>query len=499
MKENSNKALITNSTILYLNLAITSICGFMTTRFALQALGVVDYGLFSVIGGIIAIISIINTIMVSTSNRFIAISIGKNDTQETNNIFNICLKIHFKIALITALIAYPLGIWYIYEILNYDGDIQNAIYIYIISTTASIISFAIVPYHGLLTAKERFKVFCIPSAISHIAKLIFAYVLVSHFENKLILYSVFIAITTLYPCIIYIMYCRKHFRNIVKWKRIEDKEKTKEIISFSGWVGYGAIAYIGRNQGAAILVNSFFNTIMNTAFGIANSINAIVGMFAKTITQPIEPQITKSYAAGNKERCDNLLVFSTKITYILVLFIACPFFLECEWVLSLWLGDVPPFATTFTILIIIDTLIESLNSGIKSIIFASGKIKLFQVIPSTIKIVAIVAAYFVLDNGNASYSLLYVYICSSIIIVIINQWILHKSFDYNLIKMLKQSYLPSISITILFLPLIFIELNYHPIINILIGFAYLLILILLIGITHKEKSYILSLITKSKK
>lgn len=499
MKENTNKALLTNSAILYINLAVTSVCGFLATRYVLQALGVVDYGLYSVIGGIISIISIINTIMVSTSNRYIAIAIGKHNIEEANKIFNICFNIHLKIALVTALIAYPIGIWYIYEFLNYDGDIQNAIYVYLISITASIISFVIVPYHGLLTAKERFKVFCIPSVISHIAKLILAYILVYYFDNKLIIYSIFIAITTLYPCIIYIIYCRKHFYEIVEWKRIRDKEKTKEIISFSGWVGYGAIAYVGRNQGGAIIVNLFFNTIMNTAFGIANSINAIVGMFAKTITQPIEPQITKSYAAGNIMRCENLLVTSTKLTYILVLLIACPFFLECEWILSLWLDKVPPFAATFTVLVIIDTLVESLNSGIKTIIFASGKIKLFQIIPSTIKLLAIIVAYFVLDAGYESYSLLYVYIFSSLVIVFANQWILHKSCNYNYKTLIRKSYLPSISITILFLPLIFIELNYHPIINILIGFAYLLILILLIGITHKEKSYILSLITKSKK
>ena len=437
--------------------------------------------------------------MVSTSNRYIAIAIGKNDIQEANKIFNICLRIHSKIALFTAIIAYPIGIWYILNILNYDGNIQNAIYIYIISISASILTFITIPYHGLLTAKERFWVFCAPSVISHIARLIFAYILVFYFENKILVYSIFTAITTVYPCIIYVIYCRKNFKEIVTLKKVKDIEKTKEIISFSGWVGYGAIAYVGRNQGAAIIVNAFFNTVMNTAFGIANSINAIIGMFARTITQPIEPQITKSYVADNKERCENLLIMSTKLTYILVLIIACPFFLECEWILSLWLGKVPPYATTFTILIIIDALVESLNSGIKSIIYASGNIKLFQIIPSTIKLIAIFVAYIFLDAGYASYSLLYVYIFSSSIIVIVNQWILHKSFQYNFKKQLLKSYLPSILITILFLPIVFIKLNYHPLINITIGFVYLFTLTLLIGITAKERKYILKYITKSKK
>lgn len=489
MKENTNKALVINSVVLYTRLIITSICGFLTTRYALMAIGVVDYGLFSVIGSIITFISIINTIMVSTSNRYIAVAIGKGDVNEANSLFNICFQLHAVIALLTLLIAFPIGYWYIGNILNYEGDIYNAYFIFTVSVTSSIFTFLIVPYQGLLTAKERFFIFSIPDIISNVLRLILAYLLLFYFENKVIVYASFLAISTLYPSIIYIYYCRKHFLNIVEFKLVKDNAKVREILSFSTWVGYGAVAYVGRAQGAALLVNAFFNTIMNTALGIANSINGIIGLFSKSISQPIDPQITKAYAAGDHQRANNLLVLSTKMTYLVIFIISVPFLVECEWILSLWLGDVPPYAVIFTLLLIVDTLIDSMNSGIKSIIFASGKIKLFQIIPSTLKLVAVFAAFLVLDNGTPPYYLLVTYIVFTIFTFFANQWILHKSLGYNNKLLINRSYLPSFCVTLGFVPFIFLveKLEWHPVCIIVISLLYSVCLIFIFGMSNNEK------------
>lgn len=498
MKENTNRAIFANSIILYSRLAITAICGFVTTRFALQALGFVDYGLFSVIGGIITFISLINTIMVSTSSRYISVSVGKNDLGETNKIFNICLQIHIVIAIITAIIAYPLGIWYINNYLNYSGDITNAIIIYIISATASIFTFITVPYHGLLTAKERFLVFCYPDVISHILRLILAYILMHHFKSKLLIYGAFMGITTIYPSFIYIKYCHKHFADVVKLKYVKDKFLAKDILSFSSWVSYGAVAYVGKNQGTALLVNAFFNTIMNTALGVANTINSAISLFSRSITQPIEPQISKSYASGNSMRCDELLVMSTKYTFLVVLLISSPFLIECKWILSLWLGkgQIPPYAELFTILIIVDTLIDSLNAGIKSLIFASGNIKLFQIIPSTIKLLSVLGAFFILRSGYPCYYLVYSYIFASALIVFVNQLILSKSLKYNTLALFKYSYFPSLVVSMLFIPILFIKIPFHPVINVLVGVTYLIILMFIFGLSSKERSYIIKMLHK---
>ena len=183
MQENTNRAIVINSIVLYSKMAITTICSLLITRFALKALGSNDFGLYSVLGGIISLIAIFNTIMLSTSNRFIAVAIGKNNVEEANIQFNVCLTVHILIALFTMSIAIPIGNWYVNSFINYEGDINNALMVFNISIISSIISFVGVPYNGLLMAKERFHVFSFIDIIAHVLKLIIAYLLIDHFDQ----------------------------------------------------------------------------------------------------------------------------------------------------------------------------------------------------------------------------------------------------------------------------------------------------------------------------
>lgn len=499
MQENTNKSLTVNTLILYARLAVTSICGLFTTRFALEALGVSDYGLFSVIGSIISFIAIINTIMVSTSNRFIAVAIGKGDIADANKQFNVCLTIHIAIAICTIIFAFPIGSWYINNYLNYDGDINNALMIFRFTVFASVITFIGIPYNGLLTAKENFIVFCIPDIISHILKLLVAYLLVSHFEQKLMIYSLSIAIFTAYPVLVYIIYCYRHYHEISALKFVKDKKSYKDIFAFSSWVGYGAIAYVGKAQGSAILVNAFFSTVMNTALGIANSINSIIVSFAQNVAQPIAPQITKSYASGDIERSRHLLVLSTKLTFLVMFLVSSPFLVGANWILEHWLGTVPDYATLFTILVIVDALIDSMNSGIKNIIFASGRIKLFQVAASTLKLMAIFAAFIALKMGCPAYSLLLVYIAFSVLVFFTNQWVLNRTLKFDNAFLWQKSYLPSMLIVALFSPCFFMRFCIAQSYAILFSFTYLCILILFVGFTRSERQYIFSMISQKLK
>ena len=497
IKENTNKAIAKNTIILYAKLIITALCGFLTTRFALQALGVVDFGLFSILGSIISFVAILNTIMVSTTNRYIAVALGKDDIQEANTQFNVCLMFHLVIAIISALIAYPIGFWYIHHALHYDGDIENALFVYNVTVTASIFSFFSVPFSGLLTAKENFLNFAVPEIIGSILRLGVTFLLTLYFTHKLFIYSSFNAAYALYPPISYIIYCRKHYKPIVRFRLVKETKFYKDIVSFSGWVAYGAIAYIGKAQGAAILVNLFFSTIMNSALGIANTVNSLVGRISRSASQSIDPQITKCFAAGNRERSDYLLVLSTKITFFVMFLIATPFLVDCEWILSIWLKEVPEYAGIFTILLIVDNLVESLNSGVKSIIFASGKIKLFQIIPSTLKLLSIVFAYLVLKAGAPPYALIEVYILFEIIVVVFNQIILRKTVQYDNKMLFMKSYLPSLLIVLLTLPFFFINpLNIIPIIRICITLCYVCVLMAFLGLSKSERSQLLTIISK---
>lgn len=487
MKENTNRAIAYNSLILYVKMAFSIVCGFLTTRFALQALGIVDYGLYSVLGSIISFISIFNTIMLSSSNRFIAVALGKGDEEEVNKQFNVNLAIHTAIALIAILVAIPIGDWYISRYVNYDGPLSNAMMVYVISVVASIMSFVGVPYNGLLMAKEKFIVFSVIDVILHIFRLVVAWLLVNHFEQKLFIYTMSMGLSIAITTLIYMIYCNRHYHEIVRFRVVRDKQMYKNIFNFSSWVAVGAVTYVARGQGAALIVNSFFSTVMNTAMGLASSVNQYVSMFAGNIIQPMQPQITKSYAAGNTKRTDELLIMSTKYSFLFVLLLGSFFFVEPDWLLGLWLGEVPPYTTIFLVLLIINNLVESLNSGVSNILWANGNIRLYQVCVSSLNLAAIILGYMVLRNGADAYFLLVAYIAVSIIKFFVIQWVLRRTLNYDNGKLWKHSYFPSIIITVLYLPVLFLPDVLHPIIKLTISFCYILSLIWFIGFKQEER------------
>lgn len=494
--KNQNKLIAVNSIILYIKLIVMTITSFFTTRFALQALGVNDYGLFSVLGSIMAFISIFNNIMVSTSNRFISVAIGKGNIKDINEQFNINFTIHTILAIVALLVALPLGDYYIYNYINYEGEINTAINVFHYTVIGSIISFMSVPYNGLLMAKENFLVFSITDILTHILKMLVAYVLIYFFQEKLLIYAFTQGFITAIPFVVYLAYCRKHYSEIVRFQICYDKQKYKDVFSFSGWVAYGAFAFVGKNQASSIFVNLFFNTAMNAALGLANTISSLINGFAKSIAQPIAPQITKNYASGNYERCYSLFVLSNKLTYFVTFIVSLPFLVDSEYIFKLWLGQVPEYVVSFTKLIIIDTLIISLNSGINNLIFASGNIKLYQFSISTIRFIAVGAAYIVLKIGAPSYSILYTYIAFSIIIFIVGQWTLERITHFNNWILWKKSYLPSLLIGLLALPCYLFHFDMSDLFHLIISEVWLCIVIWKIGLSKNEKNKIYKSIVK---
>lgn len=494
MQENTNRAILINSIILYVKLIITAITGLLTTRFALKALGVDDFGLFSVVGGVISFIAIVNTIMMSTSNRFIATAIGKDDDRLINDTFNVNVIIHVVIAIITLVIAYPLGDWYILNHINYDGDINLVITVYHITIIGSVISFIGVPYNGLLIAKERFVVFSLTEIIASIIKVVVSYLLISNFSDKLSVYSWTICLTTAFPTLVFIAYCRKVFPKIVALKFVKSWTLYQEMLNFSVWVGYGAITTVGKSQGAALIVNKFFNTAMNTALGLANSVNSIVLTFANNISRSISPQIVKSYASGDKARSEQLVIMASKYSFLVLLFVSSPFLVAPEWIFSIWLGTVPDCVIIFSILIIIDALIGVFNAGIPDLIFASGNIKWYQIIVNTMFLLSIVAAFFVLRTGTPAYFLQITYILFSFVVLALRQIVLNKVVKFNNWKLVKESYFPCIIVAICFVPIIFLKSLVHPVVMIIVSLLYLVALDFIIVLSRAERQYISSFI-----
>ena len=243
-------------------------------------------------------------------------------------------------------------------------------------------------------------------------------------------------------------------------------------------------------------MNLFFNTVMNTAMGLANSVNHILLMFANNATKSISPQITKSYAAGNIDRSESLVCFASRLSFLVMFSISVPFLLVPEYIYGLWLGQVPPFVVVFTYLMIIDALIGSLNAGIPELIFATGKIKWYQIIVNSFFIASVVVAYFVLKLGAPAYALIMTYIVFSLIVLVVRQIVLNRVVHFNNRKLLKESYLPSGLVVAFIMPCFFFRPPIHPLLWLTIVMIYELSVVYLVGINSREREYIKSFLHK---
>lgn len=492
MKENSNQSIAINSIMMYVRLAIVSVCGLLYTRFALQALGVVDYGMFAVVGGMVALMAISNSIMISVSNRFIAVAVGKGDSDATNKAFNVNLVIHILIAAATVLLAIPVGHWYTAHYVNYAGNLQNVYLVCDISIIASAISFVGVPYNGLLLARERFFVYCSTDVGAAMLKLVVTWLLIDHFEHKLLIYALTMAVMTAYPTFVFMFYCKRHFPNIVRFRLIRDLAAYWTVLKFSFAVGIGTLMGMIKLQGTQLIINVFFTTIVNSAIAVANAVNQLIQMFANNISKSIAPQIYKSHAAGDEERYTYLVCLSSRITYLVMLMVSLPFLLIPETLFGLWLKEVPEGTLLFSRLMIIDILIVSLNAGIVDLIFASGRIYLYQIVVNILVATSVVAGFLAVKSGFGAESLFYFYMIFSAIIFFIRPIIMLRVVKFRISSLIRDSYLPVFYVTLLTAPVFLLRETINAWLLILIVMLWYLTIVWFTGLEAKEKKAILN-------
>ena len=350
----------------------------------------------------------------------------------------------------------------------------------------------IVPYNAILMARERFYVFCGVEAIVSILKLFFTYLLLQYHGNKLEMYTYIIAAATFMPGIFYYIYCKKHFKEYIQIKVVSGFSNYKPILKFSVWSGYGAFIQVGQTQCAALFVNAFFSTLMNTALGVTNYLKSAVVMLSDNLTKSISPQITKNYASGNMTRCINLMVLISKISFFATLIISTPFLIYPEFIINIWLGQVPEYSVLFTKIVMITIVIGSFNKGISEYIFATGNIKVYQFIVNSLLFISVVVAYIVLKIGAEAYSILYVYLFFELLAVFVRQIILRKIYNFNNIILYKRSYAPSLLIAFISTSFVLFKDFLSPLLGILIFAFVQFVCFAIIGLTKVERNKVIN-------
>lgn len=429
---NDNKKIALNTIILYLKLIISIIIGLYTSRIILLALGIEDYGLYSVIGGIVTIMNFLGSSMLSTSYRFIAIEMGKGGNGNLNKIYNTVLFIHIILSIFLIILGETVGVYYINNYLNVNPErIPDALFVLHLSLISSAFVVISVPSNGLIIAREKFVFSALVEIGRTVLKLFMIIALSYYIGNKLRMFAVIMAIFNMILPISFSLYTYVKERDVVKFKFNVNFQDYKEIFSYAMWIMFGSLAAMVQTQGAAILVNKFFTLIMNAAYGIASQVNGYVQMLVKSLGQATVPQIMKSYSSGNQKRTMTLVFVISKFSFFLMLFPVASLLISIEDVLKIWLKDVPPYATVFIFFMLINGLIYTLECGFDSAIQATGKIKMSQIGYSIIGLSVFPISYLCYRFGAPVYTIIIVTIFASICNIIFHSYILNKLTDFT--------------------------------------------------------------------
>lgn len=402
ISKNKNR-IAKNALYLYARMFLSMGISLFTSRIILNTLGILDYGIWNVVGGVIVMFSFLNSSMVGCTNRFLSFELGRKDLCKLQKVFSTSLNIHILIAFLILILGETIGLWFLHEkLIIPENRVFAANVVYQLSIISSIISITQVPYNAMIIANERMNIYAYIEILNVILKLLIVYMLYISPWDKLITYSILTLSISIIIAAIYRIYCIKHFHSCKYQFKIE-KNIALPMISFSGWDLYGNAAVMARTQGVNMLLNIFFTAAMNAASAIATQVQTAVGSFATNILSAFRPQIVKNYANGNKQIMVELIREAAIYTTFLLLLLALPLIFEIKYVLQLWLKEPPFYATILCQYTLIFNIIANLSTVLVSGIHATGYIKRSSFINGTCYLLVIPFAYFAYRAGFEAY------------------------------------------------------------------------------------------------
>lgn len=404
-----------------------------TTRIVLHELGISDYGIYNVVGGIVAMFTFLSNAMSNAIQRFYSYEIGKNDSLKIQAIYKTSLIVQFIIACIVLVSSEIIGTWYIDNKINIPiSRIFAAKWILHFSIFSLIVIIFQAPYSALIIAKERMNYYAIVSVINAVLSLLIAIALKFASADKLIIYGALFFIVQLISFFAYFFYCKKNFKE-ARLTSGHDINLIKSLSSFSTWSLIGSFAWILKDQGVNLILNIFYGPAVNAARGIAVQVNGGVQSFVSNIGVSIRPQITQAYAQGNIQRTMSLTYSFSKLSCIMLYIFSLPLLLELDFVLEIWLGNTYPDHTkSFILIIVITSFISNFNTAISGVVHSSGKMKLYQISAASLNLLSIPFVYFFLKSGSSPEIGFIVIFLSMVIIQTSSLIILKKIINYSI-------------------------------------------------------------------
>ena len=398
--QQNNKQIAKNTLLLYFRMLFMMAVSLYTSRVVLATLGVEDFGIYNVVGGIVTMFSFINSAMSSSTQRYLTFELGRGDFSQLQRVFSTSIIIHALISVIIIILAETIGLWFLYYKMNIPAiRMPAASIVYQMSILSMVVMVMSVPYNSAIIAHEKISAFAYISILEAILKLSIVFVLMFSGFDKLVLYAILMFAVQFIIRIVYGWYCKKRF-NECKIILAKDWKLFKEMLAFASWSLWDYISYIAYTEGLSILLNIFFNPVINAARGLAGQVSDAVGRFYTNFQTAINPQITKSYAVGDFEYLHSLVYRSCRISFILLLMVSLPVILETEKILSIWLTTVPDYTASFVRLTFVSSFIGTLANPLGISVLATGKVKRYQTCVGITLLAILPISYIVLKLGG---------------------------------------------------------------------------------------------------
>lgn len=496
----NNKKIAKNTIFIYFRLFTTMIIGLYSSRIVLQVLGVSDFGIFSVVGGVLAMFTFITASLGAATSRFFNVEMGK-EHGDVNKIFNVNQLLHIVLAAIIFVLAETIGLWYIYnKLVLPEGKLVDALFVYQVSIVTICLGIINEPYSSLFSAHEKFGFLTTFDIANTLFRFVCVLALLYLPGNSLRYYSIIMSLTTINTFLVFHVYAAHKWPQIIKLRFIKGWSNYKPLLSFSGWNLLSTVSFMARSSGSDLLLNSFFGTAVNGAYAISRSVNNYVSTFAANFDVASGPQIIQSYSSGNTERCNYLVNKLGRFSLLLFEVIFFPLYIELDFILHLWLGNVPDGVLTFCQINLILCGISLSCGGFSQLISASGKIKWFKIEISSFFLVCIPIGYVLFKLGYSQYSLLIMFIIADLLQRAVQMVLLKTVLNFDSIQYMKEAYVKPIIIAIIMSVLLFgyscldITNTFVRLLSIVACFIITTAIVYYIGLTSGEKTKVVSML-----
>ena len=501
MASENNKRIAKNTMFLYVRMLLIMGVTLYTSRVVLQVLGVEDFGIYNVVGGIVVLFTFVNNAMVTSTQRFLNYELGRKDLGATARVFSASVTIHWCIALFTLILAETAGLWFLLNYIQYPQERELAVIItYQFAILSTCINMIRAPYNAAIIAYEKMSFYAYISIIEAILRLLIVFLLLLANFDRLIFYSFLMFAVIGIVTLGYYAYCKSHF-STCRYSYHWDKDLYKRLMGFSGWSMFGGVANIGASQGLNILLNMFFGVTINAAMGIANQVHTAVYSFVGNFQTAFNPQIIKSYAAGDRTYFIDLIIRTSKYSYFLLYLISLPIYLCCEEILSLWLELVPEHTVSFCRWMIIFSLLDAIQGPLWVSVQATGKIRDYQILMSLMILANLPLSYLFLKLDYVPEIVLVVRCILNFLILFVRLGYLRHLYDFPMWRYLREVICRVICITVISYGMIScLSMDILPIVKILevIFFSVIgnLFLVYILGFDNKERQLIIKQIKK---